>query len=63
MPIKIYYFDLYARAEPTRMMLTKAGVAFEDVRLNHESFTALKPELEYGQVPMVELEDGARLVQ
>ena len=65
MPIKVYYFDFYARAEPTRMMLTKANVAFEDVKVSMEEFKELKQtgKLEYGQMPMVELEDGTRIVQ
>ena len=65
MPIKVHYFDLYARAEPTRMMLSKAGVAFEDIRVTGDSWKELKEsgKLEYGQIPMVELEDGTRLVQ
>ena len=65
MPIKVYYFDLFARAEPTRMMLTKAGVEFEDIRVTGDSWKELKSsdKLEYGQIPMVELEDGTRLCQ
>ena len=31
---KIYYFELYARAEPMRMMFNKAGIPFEDVRVS-----------------------------
>ena len=63
MPIKVHYFSLFARAEPTRMMLTKAGVPFEDIRVTGDSWKALKESgvLEYNQVPMVELEDGTRL--
>ena len=40
--MKLYYFDLYGIAEPIRMALTKAGVPFEDIRLNGESFKELK---------------------
>merc|ERR1712107_704440 len=33
MPLKLTYFDLRARAEPTRLILAQAGVEFEDERL------------------------------
>ena len=61
--VKVYYFDIFGKAEPIRMLLSKAGVAFEDVRLTDEQLAGLKAEgaLDYGQVPMVELDDGTRL--
>ena len=61
--MKVFYFDIYGRAEAARMMLWKAGVAYEDVRVSGPTFAALKPELEYGQVPCLELDDGTKLVQ
>ena len=61
--MKIYYFDLYARAEPIRMMLTKAGIAYEDVRVTGQAWQDLKPTLEFGQVPVLELDDGTKLYQ
>jgi len=62
--MKVYYFDIYGKAEAIRMLLSKAGVAFEDVRVSGESWAELKGSgtLEYGQVPMVELDDGTKLV-
>ena len=65
MPMKVYYFDLYGRAEAIRMMLSKAGVEFEDVRMTGEEFNDLKAsgKFEYSQVPMLELEDGTCLTQ
>ena len=64
MVYKVYYFDIYARAEPIRMLLTHAKVEFEDHRINSEQIAELKAEgkLEFGQVPMVE-HDGKYLVQ
>jgi hypothetical protein len=61
--IKLYYFDFYGKAEPIRMLLSKAGVKFEDIRITDELFAELKKEgvLDYEQVPMVELDDGTRL--
>ena len=59
--MKLYYFNLYGRAEATRMALTKAGVAFEDKRITGEDFTKLKAEnpdfAEFGQLPVLE-KDG-----
>jgi len=65
MPIKLYYFDLYARGEVMRMALWKAGVEYEDIRVTGDSWKALKEsgDCEFGQVPMLELEDGTRLTQ
>jgi prostaglandin-H2 D-isomerase / glutathione transferase len=63
---KLYYFDLYGRAEPIRWAFVLAGVEFEDIRVTGDSWKALKEEdgkLEFGQVPMLELDDGTKLCQ
>ena len=56
--VKVYYFDIYAKAEPIRMLLNHAKVEFEDVRMTQEQWPAIKQELnlEFGQVPAVELD-------
>ena len=36
MPGKLYYFDMYGVAEPTRMVLHHFKYEFEDVRLSFE---------------------------
>ena len=62
--MKVYYFELYARAEPIRMILAKAGVEFENVRLSGQAWVDFKSsgKLEYGQMPALELDDGTMLV-
>ena len=36
---KLTYFDAKARAEVPRLLFAKAGVEYEDVRVNKEQFT------------------------
>lgn len=62
--MKLYYFDIYGRAEPMRMLLWHAKQAFEDVRLSPEDFAKLKGEgkFEFGQVPALEI-DGKTYTQ
>ena len=62
---KLYYFDLYGRAEAARMAMVYSGVQFEDIRVTGDSWKALKESgnLEFGSVPMLELDDGTKLVQ
>lgn len=66
--MKFYYFDCYALGEPIRMALHKAGVAFKDIRMDYDlprqQFHELRDQglFEMGQVPMLELPDGNRLV-
>ncbi len=64
MTYKLYYFDIYGRAEAIRFLLHHAKVEFEDVRVAGESFAELKAsgKLEFGQVPMLE-HDGKHLAQ
>ena len=62
---KIYYFDLFGRAEAIRMTLWKAGVEYEDIRVTGDAWKELKEsgKLDFSQIPMVELADGTRLFQ
>jgi len=58
---KLYYFDAYGRAETIRMMLHRAGIQFQDIRISDmKEVQKLKDDdkLQYGQMPMVELKDG-----
>ena len=60
--MKVTYFDLYARAEPIRMMLWKAGVEFEDERLDHTGadgkWPEMKPNTPHQCLPIITLDDG-----
>jgi glutathione S-transferase len=62
---KLYYFDLYGRAEVSRQALTICGVEFEDVRVTGDSWKELKAsdKCEFGSVPVLELDDGTCLAQ
>src|SRR4051794_34472014 len=57
---KLTYFNGRGLAEATRLLFHDAGVEFDDVRL--EDITALKGDLIYGQVPLLEW-GNVRLVQ
>ena len=51
--LKLTYFNIKARAEPTRLALFIGGIPFEDIRLAHgEEWPAHKGEMPYGQVPV-----------
>ena len=63
--MKFYYFDVHGRGEHVRMTLWKAGVQFDDVRVTGPTWQELKQSdrLRFGQVPMLELDDGTCLFQ
>lgn len=56
--LKLYYFDIYGRAEVIRILLTHAKVEFEDIRVTNEESAKMKAEgkLEFGQLPVIEKE-------
>jgi len=62
--LTLTYFDAPGRAEPIRVALRMAGVAFEDRRLSFPEFGAAKAggELPLAQVPMLQV-DTERVVQ
>jgi len=65
---KLTYFDLRARAEPTRLVFAYAGVDYEDVRISWENkaedWNPIKNSAKYpfGQLPILEVE-GVTLCQ
>lgn len=50
--LKLTYFNIKARAEPTRLALHIAGIPFEDKRISHEEWPALKASMPLGQIPV-----------
>ena len=60
--MKLNYFDIYGRAEAIRLALTYKKVEFEDNRIDGAKWAELKPQAEFGQVPLFE-HDGKKLVQ
>uniref|UniRef100_A0A0B7A4V0 Glutathione transferase n=1 Tax=Arion vulgaris TaxID=1028688 RepID=A0A0B7A4V0_9EUPU len=60
--IKLTYFDLDGRAELTRLVLTLAGKAFEDIRISREEWPKLMPTTPFGQIPVVDI-DGEVFTQ
>ena len=54
--LKLTYFDFAgSRGEEVRLALTIAGVPFDDYRLSRAAFAAMKPELPFGSVPVLEV--------
>eukprot|EP00899_Mesostigma_viride_P022236 jgi/Mesvir1/3197/Mv16350-RA.1 len=60
--LKVTYFDMKGRAEPTRVALTIGGIPFEDERVTREAFMAMKPSLPFGSLPSLEV-DGKVFAQ
>ncbi|KAL3673703.1 hypothetical protein V7S43_001400 [Phytophthora oleae] len=60
--IKLTYFAAAGRAEAPRLAFYIGGVPFEDKRINHEQFVAMKNSLPLGQVPTLEI-DGEVFTQ
>ncbi len=55
--LRVTYFDFAgSRGEEVRLALTIAGLAFDDNRIDHETFGKLKSELPFGSLPILEVE-------
>ncbi|KAG6609711.1 putative glutathione S-transferase [Phytophthora cinnamomi] len=60
--IKLTYFAAAGRAEVPRLLFYIGGVPFQDIRINHDQFKAMKDSLPLGQVPILEV-DGEVFTQ
>ena len=64
--LKLYYFDIYGRAESIRFLLSHGKINYENVNVGNDNIlNKLKDSnhLEFGQVPMLETAEGKRYVQ
>jgi glutathione S-transferase len=59
---RLTYFNFRGLGEPIRLLLADLDVAFEDYQMDFDAWAALKPQMPFGQVPMLEI-DGRTLVQ
>merc|ERR1711936_570142 len=65
--VKLTYFNLRGRAEPSRLLLAYGGIKFEDCRLtpafeDPKEWLKLKPNTPYGSLPLLEW-DGTCIAQ
>ncbi|CAH1366946.1 unnamed protein product [Tenebrio molitor] len=51
---KLTYFELEALAEPIRFLLNYGGIEFEDARFDFENWPQIKPNMPFGQVPILQ---------
>lgn len=60
--VKVYYFQIKALGEPIRLLLAYGGQEFEDIRLTQADWSALKPTMPFGQMPVLAI-DGKKYAQ
>ena len=61
--LKLYYFNLQARAELIRLIFAAAGRPWNDVRFENKEWPQYKPKMILGQCPVLELPDGTQIPQ
>ncbi|XP_046744901.1 glutathione S-transferase-like [Diprion similis] len=59
---KLTYFAIAGLAEPIRFLLSYGGIDYEDNRVAHENWPAIKPKTPFEQVPILEV-NGKTLYQ
>jgi len=55
---KLIYFNGRGRAEPSRLIFAYAGASYTDQRLERAEWPALKPKLAFGQLPVLDIDNG-----
>lgn len=63
MTVKLSYFDVTGLGERIRLACILNGVDFEDNRVQREDWVKMKDSTKYGQMPLLELEDGTTIAQ
>merc|ERR1719343_1871628 len=63
MTIKLTYFDIEGVAEQCRLALVLSGTEFEDKRVVFSEWPAMKPTTPYGQLPLLQIDDGPTRTQ
>lgn len=58
--ITFHYFNLMGRGEAIRMLLAHKQIQYTDHRIEFQEWPAIKPTLEFGTVPFMEI-DGKKL--
>ncbi|CAD6195764.1 unnamed protein product [Caenorhabditis auriculariae] len=59
---KLTYFDLRGLAETARQLFALAGVDYEDVRVDFDTWPEIKPKTFFGKLPILEV-DGKQIPQ
>ncbi|XP_050424780.1 glutathione S-transferase-like [Adelges cooleyi] len=62
MSYKLTYFDVPGLAEPIRFLMAYLDIDFEDNRIGYQTWSAVKPSMPFGKVPILEI-DGQVLNQ
>ena len=60
---KVHYFPIYGKGEAIKMALHYLGVEFESVDHVGETWQPYKPNTPFGQMPVLDLDDGTSLAQ
>lgn len=61
--VTLKYFPFAGAAEKVRLALWLADVPFDDVRVPFSEWAALKPTTPYGQVPVMQIDEGPYMSQ
>jgi len=57
---KLIYFNVKGRGETVRLCFAAAGIKYEDHRIDHKDWAALKPNTPWGKIPVLEV-DGKQI--
>ena len=61
--IKLTYFDIEGVVECVRLALVLSNTEFEDIRVKFPEWKEMKPNMPYGQLPVLQIDDGPLYAQ